>query len=124
LGDFLSTFPKKHRYAVEIRNRELAAQDFFSLLREHGVALVLQDRPSMPKTDILTADFTYIRWEGDRNKVDGTTGKVEVDRTVDIKGWANKIRELSRTPVEVFGYFSKYYSGHPPTDAKQLLGLI
>jgi len=25
--------------------------------------------------------------------------------------------------TDVFGYFSKYYSGHPPSDAKDLLNI-
>jgi uncharacterized protein YecE (DUF72 family) len=58
---------------------------------------------------------------GRRQKVTGTLGKVEVDRIDAIKGWANSIIRLLEKTTQVFGYFSKYYSGHPPTDAKILL---
>jgi uncharacterized protein YecE (DUF72 family) len=85
---------------------------------------VLLDRSLFPKIETVTADFAYIRWEGDRKSVNGILGKAEVDRTADIKMWAQKIKEFLDIPIEVFGYFSKYYSGHPPTDAKQLLNLL
>ena len=40
----------------------------------------------------------------------------------EIRVWADKINKL-REKVEVFGYFSKFHSGHPPTDARILLEL-
>jgi uncharacterized protein YecE (DUF72 family) len=124
LSHFLSTLPEEHRYAVEVRNEGLLTEQFFSLLRENNVALTLSNRSSMLKTEVVTTDFTYIRWEGDRKTVNGATGKVEVDRKEDIRTWTEKIRALLSNGVEVFGYFSKYYSGHPPSDAEQLLRSI
>jgi uncharacterized protein YecE (DUF72 family) len=124
LDDFLSILPKGYRFAVEVRNREFLQDKFYSLLRKNGIALAMVDSPSMPRTDEATADFVYIRWEGDRKKVNGTLGKVEVDRTNDVKVWAHEIDKLLDTTPEVFGYFSKYFSGHPPTDAMQLLSFL
>jgi uncharacterized protein YecE (DUF72 family) len=86
--------------------------------------LTLTSILSVPEIEQTTADFAYIRWEGDRRTVNGTLGKVEVDRTDDIHGWANPIVELLKKTTQVFGYFSKYYSGHPPTDVKMLLESI
>jgi uncharacterized protein YecE (DUF72 family) len=124
LKDFLPALPSGQRFAVEVRNKSLLTEKLYSLLRENGIALVLLDSPIMPLIEEATADFSYIRWEGDRKKVNGTLGKVEVDRTKDVERWAKKIRsELDRS-TGVFGYFSKYYSGFPPSDAKQLLGSL
>jgi uncharacterized protein YecE (DUF72 family) len=119
LGDFLPKLPIRHRYAVEVRNRKLLGDKLYSLLRENRIALAIS--PLIPETQQITADFVYIRWEGDRRKVNGTLGKVEVDRTDDIRRWAQKIIRLLDETKEVFGYFSKYYSGDPPTDARQLV---
>jgi uncharacterized protein YecE (DUF72 family) len=118
LGDFLTNLPKKYRYAVEVRNKKLLGDGLFSLLKENRVALAIN--PLMPEIEQITTDFAYIRWEGDRRKVNGTLGRVEADRTDDIKKWAAKISKFLVETKEVFGYFSKYYSGHPPTDARQL----
>ena len=78
----------------------------------------------MPLIEEATADFVYLRWEGDRKKLSGTLGKVEIDRGKDIEKWANRIRVLLDRSTEVFGYFSKYYSGFPPSDARQLRGFL
>jgi uncharacterized protein YecE (DUF72 family) len=124
LSDFLPKLPKGYRFVVEVRNKELLKDRLYSILEQNGVALALLDRPLMPEMETITADFTYIRWEGDRKKVKGTLGKVEVDRTADIKTWAEKIGRFIDVQTEVFGYFSKYYSGHPSTDAKQVLKFL
>lgn len=121
LDDFLPRLPREYRFAVEVRNAKLLNDDLYSLLRKNNVALVWATLPFLPPADVVTAEFVYIRWEGDRRKVQGTLGKVETDRTSDITQWAEKIKKLLSNELEVFGYYSKYYSGHPPTDAKQLL---
>ena len=121
LEDFLPGLPEGYRYAVEVRNKKWLDERFYSLLRDHGIALVLMDHPWMPDMDTITADFTYIRWEGDRKKVKGDQGKVEIDRSGDIKEWAGKVKGFLDDSVEVYGYFSKNYSGYPPGDVRRLL---
>jgi uncharacterized protein YecE (DUF72 family) len=124
LRDFLPTLPRKHRYVVEVRNRKLLNDNFYSVLRDNDVVLAWVDSPFMPQISELTSDFIYVRWVGDRRRVKGTLGKIEVDRTERINAWAEKLKPFLEEDTEVFGYFSKYYSGHSPSDAKALLGAI
>jgi uncharacterized protein YecE (DUF72 family) len=121
---FLANLPQKHCIVIEVRNRELLNDEFYSLLKRKQVALAWVEGPFTSTTDVVTTDFLYVRWEGDRRKVNGLLGKVEIDKSDDIKKWADRIGQLLNGSMEVFGYFSKYYSGHPPTDAKQLLKLL
>lgn len=124
LKDFLASLPPKNRYAVEVRNTKLLGDRLYLVLRENKIALTQAVGPFIPEVDQITADFVYIRWEGDRTKVNGTLGKVEVDRADEIKKWADKISRLVDAGKEVFGYFSKYYSGAPTRDAKTLIELL
>jgi len=123
LRDFLKTLPKEHRYVVEVRNKKLLNDSFYSLLRDRNVALAWVDSPFMPPIYEVTSNFIYIRWEGDRRRVKGTLGRKEVDRVNGIKLWAERIKPFLDKQTEVFGYFSKYYSGYPPSDGRELLGL-
>ncbi len=124
LSEFLPTLPRSNRFVVEVRNRKLLDEKLYSILTDNHVAFAIVEQPFMPLTETITADFVYIRIEGDRRKVNGTLGKVEIDRTDQIKQWAARITKLMEGSAEVFVYFSKYYSGHPPTDARQLLQLL
>lgn len=122
LREFLSTLPKGFRYAVEVRSKGIHGEKLNSLLRENGVALVLVNQPVIEEE--VTADFVYLRWEGNRRQVNGTLGKIEVPRIKDIEQWAVQVKNFLNRQTEVFGYFSKYYSGYPPNDAQQLLSLL
>jgi uncharacterized protein YecE (DUF72 family) len=121
LKDFLPKLPKSYRYAAEIRNTQLLNSELFTILRQNEVALAIVASPFMPEINELTARFVYVRWEGDRKRVNGTLGRTEVDRTNETPMWAQKVKTFLGETNEVFGYFSKYYSGNPPNDAKLLV---
>jgi uncharacterized protein YecE (DUF72 family) len=72
LADFLAGLPRGYRFTVEVRNRDLLDDKLYALLSEKGVALTIADSPFMPVAENMTADFVYVRWEGDRKKVKGT----------------------------------------------------
>ena len=115
LAAYLEKLPKIYRYVVEVRNKSWLTQDFYTLLEINEVALAWVDSPLMAKISEVTGDFLYIRWEGDRKRVTGTLGKIEVDRAKDLKAEAAKLAPFLGK-MDVFGYFGKYYSGYPPSD--------
>jgi uncharacterized protein YecE (DUF72 family) len=121
LADYLKSLPKGHRFAIEVRNRLLLNEQVNALLREDNVALAWIDSVKMPLVEEASADFGYLRWEGDRKTVTGTLGKTETNRSENIQAWAAKLKTLVSNGTEVFGYFSKYYSGFPPSDAAELI---
>jgi uncharacterized protein YecE (DUF72 family) len=124
LKNFLKALPSNHQYALEIRNKELENENVDSLLRETKTALVLKNPNSAVSMDVATSDFLYIRWEGDRRKIKGTLGKVEVDRTEELRASAEAVKTFLAHRLDVFGYFSKYYSGYPPADVEQLQNFL
>jgi uncharacterized protein YecE (DUF72 family) len=124
LADFLHKLPKTQRYAVEVRDDGFLNEAFYSLLRANNVALAWVDSPFMPIGSEVTSDFLYVRWEGDRKKVKGTLGKIEVDVQENLRLWADKIKPYLSRQMNVFGYFGKYYSGYPPSDINLLSSLL
>lgn len=124
LSSFLDAVPKQYRCAVEIRNKQPLNETLVSDLARMKVALVMVDHPTIPTIEVVTGSFIYIRWEGDRKKTNPNLGKVQKDRAMDIERWAKRIVQFTSCKMSVFGYFSKYYSGHPPTDVGQLLRLL
>ena len=120
LADLLDSLPPRHRYAAEFRHKAWFTEATYSLLRDNGVALAFVDHPWLPTADEQTSDFAYIRFEGDRRKVDGEKGTVQLDREKSLDGWAKRIAGLLEAGLTVYGYFSKFYSGYPPSDIQRL----
>lgn len=123
IADYLKKLPKEHRYVVEVRNKSWQTKEFTSLLQESGVALAGTEKLGTQIGE-ATADFLYLRWEGDRKAVNGLQGKIEVDRKDDLQTWAEKLKPYLDRGMEVFGYCGKYYSGLPPSDVQTLRSLI
>jgi uncharacterized protein YecE (DUF72 family) len=124
LAVFLQKLPKLNRYVVEVRDEAWLNKDFYSLLRANNVALAWVDSPNMPQTSEVTSDFLYVRWEGNREKVKGTLGKIEVETRDSLRLWSEKIKPFLNSKMQLFGYFSKYYSGYPPSDVNFLSNLL
>ena len=124
LTPFLKKLPHDYKFAVEIRNKEWLDARFADLLRERGVALVLQDRSLMPgpkelseKFDPVTADWTYIRWLGDRKEIEAITrtwNKAVVDRTDQLCSWVDFCDQTTKRGVTVYAYANNHYAGFSP----------
>jgi len=130
LKPFLKTLPKGYQFAVEIRNKNWMNAEFADVLRDRGVALTLIDQSWVPrpwelkeKFDLVTADFSYVRWLGDRKGIEQETktwDKTIVDRKGDLKRWADILKEmvLNKKLRKLFAFANNHYAGHAPAAVK------
>jgi uncharacterized protein YecE (DUF72 family) len=131
LVPFLTTLPGGRKFAIEIRNREWLDAELANLLRDHKIALVLQDRswmasPSELKFDPITADWTYIRWLGNRNEIEAITqswDKVVVDRTEELSSWVDFCYQIMKRGALVYAYANNHFQGHGPATIAQFIKL-
>jgi uncharacterized protein YecE (DUF72 family) len=135
LDPFLKNLPADHKYVVEIRNKTWLDARFADVLREYNVALALTDTSFMPrpwemkeKFDLITSDFAYVRWLGDRKGIEKQTttwDKTVVDRRADLKRWADLLWELvnSKKIRKLLAYANNHYAGHGPATVKLFMDL-
>jgi uncharacterized protein YecE (DUF72 family) len=121
LEEFLAALPSNFRYAVEVRQRGWLQDWFFDLLTGHRVALVLADYAYMPKLARATADFTYIRWLGNRKDVpDDEYDRVRVNRDKELDRWTEVISGLVDKGVTIWGFANNHYMGHSPATLREI----
>jgi len=135
LAPFLKKLPADHKFAIEIRNKNWLDTRFADVLREYNVALALPDTSFMPRPwelrqefDLVTADFAYVRWLGDRKAIEEQTktwDKVILDRTEDLRNWAELLKRLimDKRIRKIFAYANNHYAGHGPATIKQFVDL-
>src|SRR5258706_5380236 len=135
LEPFLKKLSTDHKFVIEIRNKTWLDAKFADVLREHNVALALTDTSFMPrpwelkqKFDLVTADFVYVRWLGDRKQIEKQTtvwDKTVIDRTSDLQNWVTVFKSLvSNTKVlNIFAFSNNHYAGHGPATAKLFMDL-
>jgi uncharacterized protein YecE (DUF72 family) len=137
LRGFLQKLPEewRRRFAVEIRNRGWVDERFLDALREHSVALAWTDTSFVPKPwelkkplDLITADFAYVRWLGNRKEIETITTTWErevVDRTGDLTTWAKFLREmvLDKRLRKIFAFANNHYGGFAPGTIREFADL-
>ena len=124
LEPFLAQLPRGGSFAVEVRNKAWINARLLDLLREKNVALALIDHPWMTpvselmrKLDLVTADFSYIRWLGDRKAIEERTqrwDRILISREREMETWIPVIERLLERRVRVYGYFNNHYAGFAP----------
>lgn len=135
LSRFLAALPTSaFRFAVEVRNSHWVKPALLDLLREHRVALTLSCYYTMPalselmkRMDVVTADFTYIRFLGHHQRMNTLIDKLMKeqgkekqwnelveDRSHEMKQWITAIRQLVERKIDVFVYFNNHYAGYAP----------
>jgi uncharacterized protein YecE (DUF72 family) len=107
------------RHAFEFRHPSWFVDETYALLREHGVALVIGDRPQVNdfQTHELTTDFTLVRFHGGTLGANGNYAHDELDE------WAERLRRWSRD-VAVFAYFNNDWEGYAIENALYLRGRL
>ncbi len=122
LAPFLKNLPADHKFVVEIRNKNWLDAKFADVLREHRVALALTDTSFVPrpwemkqKFDLVTADFAYVRWLGDRKGIEKQTttwDKTVIDRTSDLKHWVDVFKSLvsNSKVLKIFAFSNNHYA--------------
>lgn len=121
LEDFLKGLPKDFRYAVEVRHRSWLGSDLPEMLRERGAALTLIDYPGMPRMEQATADFSYIRWLGDRREFPSGHTRLKKERDEDLRWWSELVGRFLQEGRTVFAYANNHYQNHSPSTLDRFL---
>lgn len=130
LEPFVAALPEGFQYAVEVRNRGWLVPRLLETLRARNIALAWIDHPYMPRAaeyhrrpDLVTADFAYIRWLGDRYKIEEITtdwNRLILDRTEETREWIETIGGLLPQVQKVHGYYNNHYAGYGVGSARLL----
>jgi uncharacterized protein YecE (DUF72 family) len=111
LDGFLAVAPRALRWAVEFRNPSWLCDEVYNVLERHKAALcvhdIIKDHPR-----ILTADWTYLRYHGERY-----SGSYSHQKLAAEAGW---IRRQLATGKDVFAYFNNDAQGFAVSNAADL----
>jgi uncharacterized protein YecE (DUF72 family) len=110
--------PDPLRLVCEFRHDSWFTDETYRLLQRHGVALCIADGSKYARRDVVTADFTYIRYHG-RDKMfasDYTESELSEE--------AARIRRYRREGLDVYVYFNNDALGYAVKNARSLSGLV
>jgi uncharacterized protein YecE (DUF72 family) len=106
------------RHAFEFRHPSWFCEPVYELLRRHGVALAIGDRPGLDfQSHEITADFTFVRFHHGRRGRRGNYSQTE------LREWARRIAEWGRS-VDVYAYFNNDWEVFAPRNARDLRRMV
>ena len=74
--------------------------------------------------DLVTTDFAYVRWLGNRKGIEEQTttwDKTVIDRQDDLKSWVVVLKRLAldKRIRKIFAFANNHYGGHAPATVRQ-----
>ncbi len=118
LGEFLKKLPKTYRYVFEFRNNTWLIDEVYELMAAGNVGFCIYDLAGYQTTDVVTADFVYIRLHGPGDKYQGSY------TTAALKKWAKKIDDWHAAGKDVYCYFDNDQAAYAVANAQTLKTLI
>jgi uncharacterized protein YecE (DUF72 family) len=102
------------RHAFEFRHESWFTSDVYSLLAEHGAALVVADHPKWPFQERkLTTDWTYLRLHHGHRGRGGNYSANELDT------WRRRVAAW-RGRADVYAYFNNDWKAYAVRNARRL----
>lgn len=124
LAELLATLDPGLRYAVELRDAGwFQGAPFDSLrraLEDRCIALAWSYLTYVDVPPELTTDFVYLRFIGDHTTVPAEAhGELRIDRTNEIRLWADRLRARRGEIAAAFVYFNNHFAGFAPASASR-----
>jgi uncharacterized protein YecE (DUF72 family) len=94
-------FDDTFRYAIEVRPSSPLNELAYNLFQNSNVSLVWSQMGGLQTPPIVTTDFIYLRLIGDRSIHESNFGKLQRDRSLEMKVRAEKINQMSENEKSI-----------------------
>jgi uncharacterized protein YecE (DUF72 family) len=94
LRQFVPELDGRFRYAIEVRDRSWFQDLAYNFFADNNICMVWSQLAELRTPPIVTTDFLYLRFIGDRSIDEKNFGKIQKDRVMEMKKWAGKVRRV------------------------------
>ena len=131
LRNILPHLDKQFRYAVEVRHRSWFQDLAYNFFANNNMCLVWSQLADIRTPRVVTSDFVYVRFIGDRSIQEKDFGRIQIDRIKEMKKVARNFKgitnegNLSSVRFAIIAA-NNHYAGFGPGTVnvfRQLLGL-
>ena len=94
LRDLVPTLDTRFRYAVEVRHSSWFQDLAYNFFANNDLCLVWSQLAELQTPPILTTDFLYLRFIGDRSIQEKDFGRIQLDRVLEMESGPKILRRL------------------------------
>ena len=94
LRNLLPLLDDRFRYAVEVRHQSWFQDLAYNFFADNKLCLVWSQLAKIRTPPIVTTDFLYVRFIGDRSIDEKDFGKIQKDRVLEMSNWVEQIKNV------------------------------
>jgi uncharacterized protein YecE (DUF72 family) len=94
LKELVRLLDDRFRYAVEVRHPSWFQDLAYNFFANNDICMVWSQLARMSTPPIVTTDFLYVRFIGDRSVDKKDFGRIQKDRVLEMKQWADEIKQV------------------------------
>ena len=122
--DHLDSFFADKNYTIEGRHPSWFSNSAISYLSDKKICLAWSDVEGVENSAPITSDYVYLRLIGDRSIEEKDFGKLQKDRTVQIKSWIERLQKIQDNLSYTVMMVNNRYEGFGPATANKLRALL
>ena len=102
-------------YAVEVRHPSWFQDLAYNFFANNDICLVWSQLAEIQTPPIVTTDFLYLRFIGDRSIQEKDFGRIQLDRVHDMQKWADNIKSVQDERIKrAIVTANNHYAGFGP----------
>ena len=117
---------ERFRHALEVRHNSWFDEEVYDYLKENKICLVWSQLAELQTPPVVTTDFVYLRFIGDRSIADSEFGKIQKDRAKEMQYWAGELKKAQKGKSIQFGIVAanNHYAGFGAATANTFRKMI
>ena len=130
LREVVSELDNRFRYAVEVRNNSWFQDLAYSFFANNNICMVWSQLAGLRTPPVITTDFLYVRFIGDRRIGEEDFGRIQIDRIAELQYWSDKVKQITENVADrvelAIVAANNHYAGFGPGTAnvfRRLLGI-
>jgi uncharacterized protein YecE (DUF72 family) len=122
-------FDDSFRYAIEVRHSSWFSDLAYNVFKNNRICLVWNQLDIVQTPPVVTTDFVYLRFIGDRSISERHFGTILKDRALEMSGWAERLKKIQQDEHDVRTAMvaaNNHYAGFGPETSnifREMLGL-
>jgi uncharacterized protein YecE (DUF72 family) len=127
LRNLVSVLDNRFRYAVEVRHTSWFQDLAYNFFENNDICMVWSLLAEIKTPSIITTNFLYLRFIGDRSIQEKDFGRIQIDRVLEMQKWADNIKNIQDERVNLaIIAANNHYAGFGPGTAnifRNMMGL-
>jgi uncharacterized protein YecE (DUF72 family) len=112
------------RYAIEFRHQSWFERSVYRLLSDNNISLAWSQLDDIQIPAELTSDFVYLRFIGDRSIDEREFGRIQKDRSKDLKMWSESLDRVKDNATLAIVAANNHYAGFGPATANSFRKMV